>query len=222
MGFGELGQDAARKLKVMGFDVAGWSRTPKIVDGFTDLRGRGRARRLPGAHRHPRHPAAADVRDARHHQPRSAAQARPGRAARRPDPDQCRSRRAAGRGGHPGGLDDGTLKAATLDVFETEPLPAEWPLWAHPRVLISPHNAATSDPGRHGPLHRRADPPTRSRAGIPERRRPASGLLKVDRSGTRSELSGGTTCAWTVLPRGSVMGVIQLSSIRRRGDTGQV
>ncbi|MET0427622.1 MAG: NAD(P)-dependent oxidoreductase, partial [Microvirga sp.] len=35
MGFGILGQDAANKLKVMGFDVAGWSRTPKAVDGFT-------------------------------------------------------------------------------------------------------------------------------------------------------------------------------------------
>src|SRR4051794_10564226 len=34
MGFGVLGEDAARKLKVMGFDVAGWSRSPKEVEGF--------------------------------------------------------------------------------------------------------------------------------------------------------------------------------------------
>ncbi len=33
MGLGELGLDAAAKLKLIGFDVAGWSRSPKSAEG---------------------------------------------------------------------------------------------------------------------------------------------------------------------------------------------
>jgi glyoxylate/hydroxypyruvate reductase len=43
-------------------------------------------------------------------------------------------------------LEGGVLKAASLDVFEVEPLPEASPLWRHPRVTISPHNAAISTP----------------------------------------------------------------------------
>lgn len=39
----------------------------------------------------------------------------------------------------PEALAQGWLRAAALDVFEREPLPAESPLWADPRVLVSPH-----------------------------------------------------------------------------------
>lgn len=39
----------------------------------------------------------------------------------------------------PDALDRGWLRAVALDVFRTEPLPSDSPLWAHPRITISPH-----------------------------------------------------------------------------------
>ncbi len=51
------------------------------------------------------------------------------------------------RGGHVvvpdliAAIDGGHLAGATLDVFETEPLPADSPLWRHPRITVTPHTA---------------------------------------------------------------------------------
>ena len=43
-------------------------------------------------------------------------------------------------------LEEGTLAGATLDVFPIEPLPLTSPLWTHPKVTVTPHNAAQSSP----------------------------------------------------------------------------
>jgi phosphoglycerate dehydrogenase-like enzyme len=41
-------------------------------------------------------------------------------------------------------LRSGQVSSAFLDVFATEPLPRDSPLWDMPSVLVSPHTAALS------------------------------------------------------------------------------
>ena len=48
-------------------------------------------------------------------------------------------------------LDDGRVARATLDVTDPEPLPSGHPLYAHPRVRLSPH-VSWSAPGALGRL----------------------------------------------------------------------
>ncbi|AMJ59158.1 2-hydroxyacid dehydrogenase [Bosea sp. PAMC 26642] len=146
MGLGELGLDAARKLKVMGFDVAGWSRSPKTVDGLATFSGSdGMAGFLARTDilvsLLPLTPETRGTINAT----LLAGLAQNGRLG---GPFLVN----AGRGGLQveadilAALEAGTLKGATLDVFETEPLPADSPLWTHPAVTVTPHNAAMSEP----------------------------------------------------------------------------
>ena len=39
-------------------------------------------------------------------------------------------------------IDSGHLAGATLDVFRTEPLPADHPFWRHPKITVTPHTSA--------------------------------------------------------------------------------
>lgn len=146
MGMGVLGQDAAEKLSLIGFDVAGWSRSSKTIPGLKTFSG---SEELPAFLARtdilvvllPLTPDTRGIIDSR----LLKGLARDGRV---PAPSLIN----AGRGGLQkesdilACLDDGTLHEAVLDVFETEPLPTSSLLWAHPRVTITPHNASVSDP----------------------------------------------------------------------------
>lgn len=146
MGLGELGLDAVRKLQIMGFDVAGWSRSPKAIEGLATFAGAdGMAAFLARTDilvcLLPLTPDTRGIIDAK----LIAGLAQDGRLG---GPFLIN----AGRGGLQieadilAALAAGALRAATLDVFETEPLPAESPLWSHPAVTVTPHNAAMSEP----------------------------------------------------------------------------
>ncbi|MGO4171316.1 2-hydroxyacid dehydrogenase [Bosea sp. TAF32] len=146
MGLGELGQDAAAKLKVIGFDVAGWSRSPKSIEGLCTFSGEEGMKEFLARTDIlvclvPLTPETRGIIDAG----LIAGLAQDGRLG---GPFVIN----AGRGGLQveedilAALESGTLKGATLDVFETEPLPTASPLWTHPGVTITPHNAAMSEP----------------------------------------------------------------------------
>jgi len=146
MGLGTLGANAAEVLARIGFRVAGWSRTPKRIDGIECFHGQQQL----GAFLErtdilvcllPLSP------DTRHILDRGLlAKLKP------KSPLGAPVLINAGRGGLQNEadilacLDDGTLGAASLDVFADEPLPADSPFWTHPKIVLTPHNAADTDP----------------------------------------------------------------------------
>lgn len=66
-------------------------------------------------------------------------------------------------------LDAGRLKGAALDVFATEPLPADHPLWSYGNVVITPHCAAVHDGWDLRSVRMFADNLTRWKQGLPLR-----------------------------------------------------
>jgi glyoxylate/hydroxypyruvate reductase len=146
MGLGVLGRDAAHALARIGFRTAGWSRTPKTLPGIETFHGSDGLDaflqrteilvcllpatpvtlgilRLKLLRKLKRDGAAG-----------GAYLINAGRGALQVDADILAA------------LDEGSLAGATLDVFADEPLPETSPLWAHPNITITPHNAAASDP----------------------------------------------------------------------------
>jgi glyoxylate/hydroxypyruvate reductase A len=145
MGLGRLGSAAASALKQIGFRVVGWSSTPKSISGVECHHGGAAldeflARSeilvvlLPLTLATEGLLNLALLRKLRRDGSLGGAHLiNVGRGRLQIDADILAA------------LDEGALAGATLDVFPEEPLPAASPLWAHPRVVITPHNAAASD-----------------------------------------------------------------------------
>jgi len=145
MGLGTLGAASAHALRALGFRVVGWSRSAKQIDGLTCFHG---AEGLDAFLRQsnilvcllPLTP------ETRHVLNRDLFAKLDGNS-----PLGAPVIINAGRGGLQNeadilrALDDGTLGAASLDVYETEPLPQDSPFWSHPKVVLTPHNAADTD-----------------------------------------------------------------------------
>jgi glyoxylate/hydroxypyruvate reductase A len=146
MGLGRLGADAAEMLKRIGFRVAGWSRSRRQTSGIECFHGRGQ---LDAFLRRSDIlvcllPLTAETRgilnrDLFSKLNRDGAIGAPvlinaGRGGLQNEEDLLAC------------LDDGTLGAASLDVFAQEPLPAGSRFWTHPKVVLTPHNAADTDP----------------------------------------------------------------------------
>ena len=145
MGMGVLGQDAVGRLKPLGFDLRSWSRTPKTIAGVQGFAGAEQFDAfLSGTdilvNLLPLTPETRGILNSD-----TFGKLRRDRLAGGPVIVN------AARGGHQREADivqalgDGTLGAASLDVFETEPLPASSPLWAIENCYITPHVAAISD-----------------------------------------------------------------------------
>ena len=147
LGFGEIGQNAARKLTALGFPVAGWGRRQRAVSGFRTYAGPGGlSQLLPESEilvcLLPLTSETEGILCARTFAalPRGAGLVN------------------AGRGGHlleedliPA-LDAGQLSAAALDVFREEPLPPSHPFWRHPRITVTPHIAGITNPKTAAPI----------------------------------------------------------------------
>lgn len=145
MGLGVLGANAADILHRIGFRVAGWSRSERRIEGVECFHGDGGLE--PFLRRTDILVCLLPLTPQTRHVLNRGVFERLNRASPMGAPVLIN----AGRGGLQNEddliacLDDGTIGAASLDVFAQEPLPADSPFWTHPRVVVTPHNAADTD-----------------------------------------------------------------------------
>ena len=140
-GLGALGRDAAEKLRELRFDVSGWSRNAKEIEGVECLFGPDGLKKLLAESEilvllAPHTPETENLLDA------AAFSAMPHgahliNAARGALVDEDALLEA---------LNSGQIATATLDVMREEPLPPDHPFWTHPNVLITPHIASVTRP----------------------------------------------------------------------------
>lgn len=141
LGLGALGQASAHALTALGFNVTGWSRTPKEISGVTCLSGvDGLKQALSRAEivvlLLPDTPATENTLNAETLAllPKGARIINPGRGPLIDDNALLDA------------LNTGQIGHATLDVFRVEPLPTDHPYWAHPNVTVTPHIASETRP----------------------------------------------------------------------------
>lgn len=146
MGLGVLGQDAARRLMQIGFSVRGWSRSPKSIEGLPGFFGSEQFEPfLSGTDilvdLLPLTPETIGILNydvfsklRKKHLKGGPVIINAARGGHQVEADIARA------------LEDNTLGAASLDVFNVEPLPKDSPLWPLKNCYITPHIAAISNP----------------------------------------------------------------------------
>jgi glyoxylate/hydroxypyruvate reductase len=147
LGLGVLGSEAALRLEVLGFDVAGWSRRGRRIKGIARFEGPDGLTALAARSEIlvcllPLTPETENILDARLFAalPRGAAIVNCARGAHLVEADLIAA------------LDSGRISAAVLDVFREEPLPPTHPFWRHPQIIITPHAAAATNPRTAAPI----------------------------------------------------------------------
>jgi glyoxylate/hydroxypyruvate reductase A len=160
MGLGAIGARVAAAHRALGFTVAGWARRPRHIEGVACFDGA--AGLAPFLTRSELLicllPLTADTRAILNARtlallPRGAHVVNMARGGHVVETDLLAA------------LEGGQLAGATLDVFETEPLPADHPFWRHSRVRLTPHVAGQTNPRTAAPGV--ADNIRRLRAGQP-------------------------------------------------------
>jgi glyoxylate/hydroxypyruvate reductase A len=128
LGQGEMGRTAAERLRQQGYRVSGWRRGAELQPLL--------AHSQIVINLLPLTPQTSALLNARFFAalPPGAAIVNLGRGGHVVDADLLAA------------LDSGHLQHAVLDVFQTEPLPAEHRYWSHPKLTLLPHAAALTDP----------------------------------------------------------------------------
>jgi glyoxylate/hydroxypyruvate reductase A len=160
MGLGKLGLPVVEAMRLFGFPVRGWSRTPKDIPGVACFHGaEGLDPFLRGTRvlvcMLPLTPETANLLD-RHNLGKlqqGAYLINVSRGAVLAEPDLM----TLIRSGH--------IAGATLDVFRHEPLPAPHPFWNEPRISITPHISALTV--RHDAVLQIADKIAKLESGQP-------------------------------------------------------
>ena len=137
MGLGVLGERVAKALIQFEFPVLGWSRSAKAIEGVRSFAGDAQFRDFLKASKVLVNLLPLTPQTDRIMRLDTLSQLQSGgyvinvaRGAHLVDDDLITL------------IDSGHLAGATLDVFRTEPLPAEHPFWRHPKITITPHTSA--------------------------------------------------------------------------------